>query len=311
MHVTRRCFSTALLLPAVTMLFPSVLKQATARAAGGGTATIPLSSVDAAALPSSDPLLLVRDDLTGRWTSLGAIPAERGEWLRQLTTFSTTDAGWRQRVALVLPDLESSDPLVAEIAVSEVARAPYSVLDVAKSRIHPARVEGWLGDPKLARRHAPYTLLLGFAGGRPEATRLESRIEEARMAHRDTNLAAMLTANLELRGPSRVDWIEERYFADRGRSMPEIEAALLALAIHGDTDGTVPRARVIQGYRFFMQRHPPMSGFVASKFADWGHWDAAPEYAALLESNPNIDPASKLAIERYLQRAAEAKVTHG
>jgi hypothetical protein len=127
------------------------------------------------------------------------------------------------------------------------------------------------------------------------------------MVHRDTNLAAMLTADLELRGPSSIEWIETMYFADRGRSLPEIEAALLALAVHGDTDRSVPRARVIQGYRFFMQQHPPMAGFVVSKFADWGYWDAAPEYAALIESNPNMDPASKLAIERYLQRAADAK----
>jgi hypothetical protein len=311
MYVTRRCVSAALLAPAAAALLPSVLKQAAARAAAGGAATIPLSSVDTAGLPSPDPLLLVRDGLTGRWTSLGTIAAERGEWLRQLVSFSTTDAGWRQRVALVLPDLESTDPLVAEIAASEVARAPYSALDVAKSRIHPARVEAWLGDSNVARRHAPYTLLLGFAGGQAENSRLESRIEEARMAHRDANLAAMLAANLELRGPSRVDWIETTYFADRGRSLPEIEAALLALAIHGDADGTVPRARVIRGYRFFMRQHPPMASFVASKLADWRHWDAAPEYAALLESDPNMDPAAKLAIERYLQRASEAKVVHG
>jgi hypothetical protein len=307
MHVTRRNFSTAaLLLPAAAVLPPSVWKQAVARAAVGGTATIPLSGVDAAGLPTAGPLLLVRDELTGRWTSLGAIAAERGEWLRQLVSFATTGTGWRRRVAFVLPDLESSDPLVAEIAASEVARAPYSALGVARSRIDPERVEKWLANPKLARRHSPYTLLLGFAGSRREAALLAARIEKAR-AHRDTNLAAMLTADLELRGPSRVGWIETMYFGDRGATMPEIEAALLALAVHGDTDATVPRARVIQAYRFFMRQHPPMAGFVAPKFESWGYWDAASEYAGLLESHPNIDPASKLAIDRYLQHAANAR----
>jgi hypothetical protein len=273
----------------------------------GGTATIPLSEVDAAGLPTAGPLLLVRDELTGRWTSLGAIAAERGDWLRQLVSFATTETGWRQRVAFVLPDLESSDPLVAEIVASEVARAPYSALGVAKSRIDPERVEDWLANPKLARRHSPYTLLLGFAGGRQEAECLEARIEKARAVRRDTNLAAMLTADLELRGPSRVGWIEAMHFADRGATMPEIEAALLALAVHGDTDATVPRARVIQAYRFFMRQHPPMAGFVAPKFETWRYWDAASEYAGLIESHPNIDPASKLAIDRYLRLAAGAR----
>ena len=51
----------------------------------------------------------------------------------------------------------------------------------------------------------------------------------------------MLAANLELRGPSRVDWIEQAYFADRTRTLPEIQAALLALGVHGDGNATVPR----------------------------------------------------------------------
>jgi hypothetical protein len=116
----------------------------------------------------------------------------------------------------------------------------------------------------------------------------------------------MIGADLELRGPSQVGWVEAMYFADRSRTMPEIEAALLALNVHGDANRTVPRERVIQAYRAFIRERPPMAGFVAMQLADWGYWEVATEYAALLKSNTITDPASHFAVVNFLQRAASA-----
>ena len=117
-------------------------------------------------------LLLLHDSVV-QWTSVGLMPPEYADWLRQLTATSLVKGerprtawprtiassalsypGWRERVALVLPRLESPDALVAQIAWGELARAPYAVLDVARSRIDAATVEGWLSDPKRAGRHA-------------------------------------------------------------------------------------------------------------------------------------------------------------
>ena len=293
------------------------------RDAVGDIIADPVMELDAAAAANNDPCLLVRDPFASQWTSLGTIRAEYADWLRQLvatafvkgdrprptwpSTASTLSyAGWRQRVALVLPYLENPDPLAAQIAWGELARAPYAIMDVARSRIDAATVGSWLDDPRLASRHAAYTLLLGFVGGPADAARLEQRIEAAWNSHGATNLAAMIGADLELRGPSQVGWVEAMYFADRSRTMPEIEAALLALNVHGDANRTVPRERVIQAYRAFIRERPPMAGFVAMQLADWGYWDVATEYAALLKSNTITDPASHFAVVNFLQRAASA-----
>jgi hypothetical protein len=218
-----------------------------------------------------------------------------------------SDDGWRQRIALVLPYLESSDTLVAQIAWGELARAPYATMEVARSRIDATTVEGWLNDLKVASRQAAYTLLLGFVGGPADAARLEQRMQVAWNTHDATNLAALICADLELRGPSRVDWVETTYFADRTRTMPEIEAALLALNVHGEANSTVPRPRVIEAYRTFIRKRPPMAGFVAQQLADWDYWGAATEYATLLASDAVKDPASHFAVVNYLHRAAAAK----
>ena len=294
----------------------------------GDAVSDPVAEADGAASALSEPSLLVRDPAAPQWMSLGAIPLADADWLKAIAasrdiagdrpkrtwplTMSTADslsyAGWRARIALVLPYLENADPLAARLAWGELARAPYATLEAARSKIDATRVEGWIDDPSLAPRRAAYLTLLGFVGGPKDGAGLDNRIESALASHDAKDLAAMIAADLELAGPSHVVWVETRFFADRKRTMPEIDAALLALNVLGDANGAVPRERVVEAYRDFIKARPPMAGFVAPQLANWNSWDAAPEYAALMKSNAALDPASEFAIVNYLKRAAEAGV---
>jgi hypothetical protein len=259
---------------------------------------------------AGDPLLLLRDGFVPRWTNLGTVGIRYAGWLQQIAAIplSNSEECWHRRVALALGHLEDPDPMVAQIAWGEVARAPYSAMSAARSRLDGPTVTGWLYNPALPPRRAAYTLLLGFVGGPAAAALLEQRIDSSRRSHDTTNLAAVLTADLELRGPSRVNWVETAYLADRSRTMPEIEAALLALNVLGDASGTIRRERVIQAYLGFIQERPQMAGFVARQLADWGFWGARAQYTALLGSNAIKDPAAQLAVVDYLQRAADAAI---
>lgn len=282
--------------------------------------------VDATTLRTDKPLLLLRNALAQRWSSIGAIGARYAGWLRRLaangdaargrpkaawpqttqTSSDLTDAEWRERVALVSPYLENPEPLASDIAHGEISRAPYAAMRSLKSRLEAAKIASWIDDPELAARRSAYTLLLGIAGGPDDAARLERRIEVAWHSRDATNLAAMLAADLELQGPSRVDWIEKAYFADRTRTLPEINAALLALNVHGGANAAVPRDRVIEAYRLFISERKPMAGFVARELADWEYWDATPDYVTLLKSDVVKDPASHFAVVNYLQRSPRA-----
>jgi hypothetical protein len=181
-------------------------------------------------------------------------------------------------------------------------------MDVVRSRLDAPTVNAWLDDPRLSSRRATSLMLLGFVGGPEDAQRLDRRIETALSSHDATALAATIAADLELSGSSHVEWIESRYFADRSRTMPEIEAALLAFYVLGDANGTIPRARVVQVYRGFIRERPAMAGFVATQLADRDYWDAAPDYSAIIKANPGMDPASQFLISLYLKRAAQAGV---
>uniref|UniRef100_UPI003F25E28E hypothetical protein n=1 Tax=Rhizobium sp. F40D2 TaxID=3453141 RepID=UPI003F25E28E len=281
-----------------------------------------LTVADGEAKLDQKPVLLFHDKVSEKWTSLGAMSVDFAGWLRQLaqtkqsaetpkriwpqltlTSSYLTDAEWRDRIVVVAQQLESPEALVAAIAYGELSRAPYAVTRLLKPQLDAAKLLTWTTDPKLASRRPAYTLLLGITGGAGTAIALEQQIDIAMKARDATNLSALLAADLELRGANRVDWLETTFFADSQRTLPEIQAALLALSVQGGADGIVPRRRVIEAYRYFIKARKPMAGFVAMELADWEAWDATADYVAIIRSKAVRDPAEQFAILSYLKRS--------
>jgi hypothetical protein len=270
---------------------------------GGYPRSGPVADATAA---KGKPLLMVRTDPLPGWVILGPIGTEQAGLLRKLAAAKRAEdmsaEDWRARAALTLPYLEHAEPLVAELDYGEVAAAPYAAMRSAKPQPAAHTVRAWLADPKLVARSRLY-LLLGLAGNAGDATAVEQRVEAAWKSGDATNLASMLAADLELRGAAQVPWIEERYLRDRLRSGPEILAALLALSVHGNASGAIPRERVIQSYRVFMKAHPEIAGYVAQDLATWQYWDAVPEYVALMKSDVPQQFPSRVATLAYLRQS--------
>ena len=189
------------------------------------------------------------------------------------------------------------------MAYDELAAAPYPALRTLKSRLAAPAVRRWVADPERLARQPLYSLLLGIAGDAQDAARLEQRLEAAWTSSDATNLSPMIAADLELKGPSRMAWVDERYMRDQRRSTRELEAALLALSVQGNVNGVIPRERVIQSYRTFIKEHRELAGFVAPDLASWRCWDAVPEYVALTKSDIPQHYASRIAIAAYLRQS--------
>lgn len=253
-------------------------------------------------------LLLVRDDGWSMWTGLGAAGLEHAGWLRQLAAgkrpADMTAYEWRAHVALMLPYLEHADPLVATMAYGEVAAAPYEALIEAKARVGVQAVRGWLADPALEARQPLYLLLIGIAGDLTDAVKLERRLDALWLARGAANLASTIAADLQLRGPSRMAWVDAKYMSDRQRSTRELEAALLALSVLGSANDAIPRERVIDSYRLFIREHQELAGLVAEDLAAWQYWDVVPEYLPLIKSTAvRQHYASRRAILHYLRQS--------
>ena len=250
--------------------------------------------------------LLVRDDAWPMWVSLGSVSLQHAAVLRGLAAAppdAADAAAWRRRLDLALPHLASREALLAQIAYDASASAPYASLRAAGTRLDAPTLRRLAGDPALASRQPLHILLLGIAGGPRDAETIEAQLE-ASLASRDaTNVGALLAADLELRGPSRVAWVEHRYLRDASRTTAEMQAALLALGVQANSGGAITRERVIDAYRVFMRQHPDMAGLVAPDLAAWRYWDAAPEYQALLRANVRQQYASLAAIVSYLRES--------
>jgi hypothetical protein len=257
-----------------------------------------------AALVGPGSWLLLRPTPKAAWIVVGALAADDAPFLRQVADAApdddATDGQWSAYAAALLPRLHDSDALVAGIAYGELARAPYPAMRTLKPRLDPARCVAGIDDPT---RQALFTLLAGISGDPKAAAAIEQRIDSAWRAKDATNLAALLTADLELRGPARVARIEQMYIADRERTLPEVQAALQALSVHGDADAAIPRERVIRSYRLLIRQRKPMAGFVTHDLAAWNSWDATPELLQLLETNALPDPASRWAVATYLMQS--------
>jgi hypothetical protein len=105
--------------------------------------------------------------------------------------------------------------------------------------------------------------LFGIAGSEQDAKWLEDRIASARTTARSTNLSALLGAYIELRGLAGIEQVEKLYLTDSARTKQEIEAALVALKVHGETD-SAERDRVNEAFKSFVRHNPSLAGLATA-----------------------------------------------
>ena len=261
---------------------------------------------------TADSVLLLFDAAAGTWTNAGAMPPARMDWLRRLagmrpaSALAPSDAAWAERVALFAPDLEHPLPVVAQTAYDEIAVAPYAMMRTLKPLLDARKLNAWLLNPDLARRRSLYTLLLGFAGDPATATVLEQQILAQGAAVGKADLSAMLAAVMELRGIAGVQWVEQNYLQVPARTDTEVQAALLAMGVHGNDGVKISRNQIIQAYRSFIKNNPTRAGFAASDLGNWGHWEFVADYVELLKTGQKQAFASRYAIVLYLMRSPSA-----
>lgn len=262
-----------------------------------------------APLPGSAPAgtqLLAYSAATQSWRVLGHLEPARADWARRLMAMrravDTPEAAWPQRLAFFAPDLENAEPLVAEAAYEEISVAPYAAMRTLRPVLDAASLQGWLEASELASRRPLYTLLLGVAGAVAAADRLEARLLGADAALSLGEHSALFAAYLELRGSAGLQWLERQFLTDPSCPEQALQAALLALSVHGNDGVRVSRERVIQAYAALIRHNPARAGLVASDLGNWERWEFAADYAAILKSGTTQAFASRYGMVFYLMR---------
>ena len=274
-----------------------------------GAIAVSDSLPSAAGTQAAESVLLIFNSGMGGWVNAGAMPVERADWLRRLATMRPasvlppTDPQWAWRVELFVKDLEHPLPLLAQTAYDEIAVAPYAVMRSLQPHLTAAGLGKWLRSDALIKRRSLYNLLLGFAGDKTTAAELEQQLLAHERAQNKSELSSMMAALMELRGVAGVEWIESNYLQNKERTDMELQAAVLALTVHGNDGVKVSRERIVQSFAGFIKSNPTRAGFVASELGNWGRWEFVSAYMALLKSGVQQAFASRYAIVLYLMRS--------
>lgn len=274
-------------------------------------ASLPLFSTDGGKIGQGTMLLMRRDAKSDWIIRAPASGLHQVLFFRKVLSIPTVKAAENadhdaRRADFFLRYLHHADPLLDRAAAAEIASAPYPALKAVKEKLSLEKIRKELESPAAGERRPLYYTLLGVCGDETGAAAINQTLDAMWKSNGSKNLAALLTAKLELEGEAAADEIEARYFRDRARTLPEIEAAILALRVHGDTDDTISQDRAIAAYRTLLDDREPLVFFIAGDLARWGDWASKDRLVDIAEKRGDDLPEIRREVDAYLKLYPES-----
>lgn len=272
-------------------------------------ASLPLFSTDRGKI-GTDAVLLTRSDEKSDW--IMRAPAAKHhiaffEAVQTLPKAGSMDLLSEINRALFFASyLHDEEAIFAKAGAAELTRLPYSMLKKIRKAFDPEKLRRAIQNPAEADRYALYYTLLGICGDGQDAVAIRQTVDSMWKNNGWRNLGALLTAQLELGGADVVDQIEARYFRDEARTLPEVEQAVLALRVHGDTDASISRERTTLAFRRFLDDREPLSFIVIPDLARWQDWESKQKLLELLERRGADSAEIRRSINGFLIVCPEA-----
>lgn len=255
--------------------------------------------------PTSDTLYLIRGiGDPYEWTIPFEVSEKAAQYIRDLKALPESGP---KRTAYFFDFLQDEDPLLAQDAYEEFARAPYSDLKANSEKLKVETLWQWINSPETSpSRRRLYFTMLGIAGGPQDVPQIERMLlsdvrvsmpaAEATAAvcvasggplaagvfaemvaskerHDKLGLDAMTACYLALRGPEGLEVIDGRYLADQQADYSHIYSVLMALRFLAEEPGPVPMDRVLKSARLLLD-HPDFADQVVTDLARWEDWDS-------------------------------------
>ncbi|MEX2310267.1 MAG: hypothetical protein WD738_22050 [Pirellulales bacterium] len=237
------------------------------------------------------------------WTTPLPLSPAAVDYVRKLPSAAPTGA---DRLAFFQDYLEHEDPLLAQDAYDEFARAPYAEVQALGPRMHHDRLVKWISDLEISpSRRRLYFTMLSTCGGKDDLPLLESMIVsdfEAMEPHlqrlvscgmaaggpiglpawielvqqderrKKLGLDALVACYLTLRGPDGLDLIDERFLKNPSTEYTYVYSTIMALRFHGDEEtGVLPRERLLASMRLLLE-NPDFADQVILDLSRWDDW---------------------------------------
>lgn len=280
------------------------------RAVAGETIGIGYADMPRAPFEPGKAVVLARHPLVNTWQPVGALPRGREDWFRTIVSLPPASglaaAEWPARLQVFADDLFADDAFVSQIAADQIARAPYRAMRTLRSRLDGERLVEAANRMENIPRLPLLILLMGIAGDEPARAFVSRRIASAgNLANRD-ELAALITARIEMEGEPALKETGARLLASEAVTATEVNAALMALDVVGGAFGEPRRTSIVAVYRDLLGHRPETAGLIARSVEDWGDWSLAQDIVKASDSS-RVDEGSRLLIRSYLEAASSAR----
>ena len=238
------------------------------------------------------------------------------DYVRKLGEVPATGA---ERLAFFQEYLENDDPLLAQDAYDEFARAPYADVQALGSKMQHDRLVKWISDPEISpSRRRLYLTMLGVCGTKNDLPLLESLIKsdfKAMKPHlqqavqtavamggpiglplwvdlvdqderrKKLGLDALVACYLTLGGPDGLDLIDDRFLKNPNTEYTYIYSTIMALRFHGEEPSSkLPQERLLASMRLLLD-NPEFADQVIPDLARWEDWSVLDRLVAMFKSS--------------------------
>jgi len=268
------------------------------------------------------------------WATPLPLSSRGVEYVKQLEKLPAKGA---ERLAFFQQYLEDEDPLLAQDAYDEFARAAYSEVISLGNQMDREQLISWIETPQVGpTRRRLYLTMLGVCGQAADAMHLESlllydyqlvkpgiatllttmahtgpaigvsvvdELIRADVRRKQQCLDALIAAYLKLRGPDGLALIEKKFLDNPNAEYSHIYAALMALRFHGEETDVLPKERLLVSMRLLLDNEE-IADQVVADLARWEDWSVLDRLVSMFQSAEK-DGWIRQPVVSYLLTAAE------
>ena len=268
------------------------------------------------------------------WTTPLPLSQRGVEYVRQLATLPPQGT---ERLAFFLQYFEDADPLLAQDAYDEFARAPYRDVIELGPQLDRVQLMQWIDNPEIGpTRRRLYLTLFGMCGQAEDSDKLETMLKydfqqmkpalgalvsvmgfhgsalgasvaaeivQADVRRQQQCLDALIAAYLKLKGPAGLPLIEERFLANPDAEYTQVYATIMALRFHGEETDILPRERLLQAMRLALD-NSEISDQVIPDLARWEDWSILDRLVTMFNES-EADAWIRQPVISYVLTAAE------
>lgn len=211
-----------------------------------------------------------------------------------------------ERFAFFAPMHNASDPVIRDMALSEIERSSYRLIRSLDVQVPVSELAARLQQLSEMPYGPLYVLMLGLSDDPAARDVVDAGFVSAMRRKGDPRLAAWITAAIEQNPGEALGAVAARY-VDGGDnvSVQDMLAMLTALSVTGTARPEL-RADIVPILKDLALERPDFAADVAYAFYDWQEWSMADIFAEMIEAQNFEDHAVLYMLEIYVDSARDA-----